>query len=151
MDDIQRIRPISICLFGYDNKILVSECFDSEKQDYFCRPLGGGIEFGESSQEAMLREISEEIGVEVENLNLIEIIENIFVYEGKQGHQIVFVYDAEFVDKSWYDKDELTCFESAIKTPFAAKWLSLAEIKDRNIRLVPEGLMSLIKPKPKKL
>ena len=58
MDKTQRIRPTSICLFRNGAKILVSECFDSEKQDYFCRPLGGGIEFGESSQEAMLREIS---------------------------------------------------------------------------------------------
>jgi hypothetical protein len=57
MDKPQRIRPISICLFRKDNKILVSESFDSIKQDYFCRPLGEGIEFGESSQEAMLREI----------------------------------------------------------------------------------------------
>ncbi|MFZ4727250.1 MAG: NUDIX domain-containing protein [Pseudanabaena sp.] len=51
------MRPISICLFRKDNKILVSESFDPIKQDYFCPPLGGGIEFGESSQEAMLREI----------------------------------------------------------------------------------------------
>ena len=147
MDKTQRIRPASICLFRNGAKILVSECFDSEKQDYFCRPLGGGIEFGESSQEAMLREISEEIGTEVENLNLIKVIENIFTYEGKQGHEIVFVYDAEFVDKSWYEKEELTCYESSINTKFTAKWVSLAEIKNKNIRLVPDGLANLLAAK----
>ena len=144
MDKTQRIRPTSICLFRNGAKILVSECLDSEKQDYFCRPLGGGIEFGESSQEAMLREISEEIGTEVENLNLIKVIENIFTYEGKQGHEIVFVYDAEFVDKSWYEKEELTCYESSIDTKFTAKWVSLAEMKNKNIRLVPDGLANLL-------
>ncbi len=144
MDNIQCIRPISICLFRKDNKILVSECFDSIKQDYFCRPLGGGIDFGESSQEAMLREIEEEISIAVENLYLIKVIENIFVYEGKQGHEVVFVYDAEFVDKSWYEKEELTCYESSIQTKFTARWLSIAEMKHQNIRLVPEGLASVL-------
>ena len=144
MDKPQRIRPISICLFRKDNKILVSECFDSIKQEYFCRPLGGGIEFGESSQEAMLREIDEEMALEVENLRLIKVIENIFVYEGKQGHEVVFVYDAEFVDQSWYEKEELTCYESSIKTKFTARWLSLAEIKNQNIRLVPDALESVL-------
>ena len=147
MDKTQHIRPVSICLFRNGNKILVSECFDSVKQDYFCRPLGGGIEFGETSREAMLREISEEIGTDVENLNLIKVIENMFTYEGKQGHEIVFVYDAEFVDKSWYEKEELTCYEGSINTKFIAKWLSLAEIKQKNIRLVPDGLANLLTSK----
>lgn len=140
----KHIRPISICLFRNGDKILVSECFDSVKQDYFCRPLGGGIEFGESSREAMLREISEEIATEIKNLNLIEVIENIFIYEGKQGHEVVFVYDAKFADKSWYEKEELTCYEGSMKTKFIAKWVSLAEIKIQNIRLVPEGLANLL-------
>ncbi|WP_434685982.1 NUDIX hydrolase [Pseudanabaena minima] len=133
-----------IYLFRNGNKILVSECFDSIKQDYFCRPLGGGIEFGESSQEAMLREIGEELALEIENLKLIEVIENIFVYEGKQGHEVVFVYDAKFVDKSCYDKEVLTYYESSITTELTAKWLSLADMQQQNIRLVPEGLKSLL-------
>ncbi len=141
---MRAIRPVSICLFRNGDKILVSKCFDSVKQDYFCRPLGGGIEFGESSREAMLREISEEIGIDVENLSLIKVIENIFAYEGKQLHEIVFIYDAEFIDKSWYEKEELTCYEGSINTKFIAKWVSLAEIKKQNIRLVPQGLDRLL-------
>ena len=144
MDKTQRIRPTALCLFRNGNKILVSECFDSAKQEYFCRPLGGGIEFGESSREAMLREISEEIDAEVENLNLIKVIENIFIYEGKQGHEVAFVYDAEFVNKSLYEKEELTCYEGSIDTKFTAKWMSLAEIQKKNIRLVPPSLDSLL-------
>ena len=92
----------------------------------------------------MLREINEEISIEVEKLRLIKVIENIFVYEGKQGHEVVFVYDAEFVDKSWYEKEELTCYEDSIKTKFTVRWLSLAEIKNQHLRLVPEGLAGVI-------
>ncbi|MFN5396914.1 MAG: NUDIX hydrolase [Pseudanabaena sp.] len=144
MDKIPCIRPVSICLFRNGDKILVSTSFDSTKQEYFCRPLGGGIEFGESSQEAMLREIREELGLEIENLKLLKVIENIFIYEGKQGHEVVFVYDAEFVDKSFYEKEALTYYESSITTELTAKWLSLTDMQQQNIKLVPESLTSLL-------
>jgi ADP-ribose pyrophosphatase YjhB (NUDIX family) len=72
------IRPIVLCLFRDGDRILVSEAYDSAKGDYYCRPLGGGIEFGEHSRDAMLREIQEEIGAEVESLELIGVLESIF-------------------------------------------------------------------------
>jgi 8-oxo-dGTP pyrophosphatase MutT (NUDIX family) len=89
--DTTRIRPIAVCLFRNENRILVSEGFDTVKQYYYYRPLGGGIEYGESSREAIVREIQEELGARVENLQLLGVLENIFVYEGQLGHEIVFV------------------------------------------------------------
>lgn len=109
--DTTGIRPIVICLFHNGNRILVSEGFDAIKQDYYYRPLGGGIEYGESSREAIVREIQEELGVEIENLKLLDVLENIFIYEGQKGHEIVFVFDAEFTEKSLYELDEIDGFE----------------------------------------
>lgn len=142
--DKTRIRPIVICLFRDGDRILVSEAYDSAKKDYFCRPLGGGIEFGEHSRDAILREIREEIGIEVERLELVGVLENLFIYEGAQGHEIVFVYDAEFKDRSVYDRGELQCYEMEIEVGFVASWQSPEEIRARNVRLVPEGLAALL-------
>jgi 8-oxo-dGTP pyrophosphatase MutT (NUDIX family) len=142
--DKNRIRPIVICLFHNGDRILVSEAYDSSKGDYFCRPLGGGIEFGEQSQDAMLREIREEVGAEVENLELVGVLKNIFIYEGEQGHEVVFIYDAEFANKSLYGRDEIHGYESGIDTNFVAKWQSVEEINRRGVRLVPEALISLL-------
>lgn len=142
--DPTRIRPIAICLFRNKNRILVSEGFDSVKQDHYYRPLGGGIEYGESGRTAILREIQEELGVEIENLNLIEVLENIFVYEGQQGHEIVFVFDAEFVDKSLYEQGEIDGYEQECDIRFKAKWFSLDEIGRIKARLVPEALEKLL-------
>ena len=89
-----RIRPIAICLFCNGDQILVAEGYDSSKQYHFCRPLGGEIEFGERSQNAVRREIQEEIGAAIESLKLIGVVENIFLREGQPGHEVVFVYDA---------------------------------------------------------
>lgn len=142
--DTTRIRPISVCLFRHGNRILVSEGFDTVKRNYYYRPLGGGIEYGESSREAVVREIREELGVEIENVQLIGVLENIFIYEGQKGHEIVFVFDAEFTDKSLYKLDEIDGFEHEANVKFKAKWYSLSEIEKNDGRLVPEELLNLL-------
>ncbi len=142
--DTTRIRPIAICLFRNGNRILVSEGFDTVKQNYYYRPLGGGIEYGESSQAAVVREIQEELSLEVENLQLISVIENIFTYEGEQGHEIVFVFDGEFSDKSLYKLDEIDGYEQEANVRFKAKWRSLDEIEKNGSRLVPKDLANLL-------
>ena len=140
----RQIRPIAICLFRHGERLLVSEGFDAAKQSYFCRPLGGGIEFGETSHAAVLREIEEEIGAAIENLRLVGVLENIFMYEGQRGHEIVFVYDAEFVDKTLYEQAEIICCEVGVADRFQAVWRSLAEMEKNKTRLVPEGLVELL-------
>lgn len=45
--DTTRIRPIAVCFFRRENRILVSEGFDKIKQDYYYCPLDGGIEYNE--------------------------------------------------------------------------------------------------------
>lgn len=142
--DKERIRPIALCLFRRGGRILVSEGFDSSKGEHYCRPLGGGIEFGESSRDAVLREIKEEVGAEVENLELVGVLESIFTYEGARGHQIVFVYDAEFRDKSLYERGELRVLEPEINAELVARWLSEEEMAERGMKLVPEALPGLL-------
>jgi 8-oxo-dGTP pyrophosphatase MutT (NUDIX family) len=142
--DTTRIRPISVCLFHHENRVLVSQGFDTVKQNYYYRPLGGGIEYGESSQEAVIREIREELGVEIENVRLLGVLENIFIYEGRQGHEIVFVFDAEFVDKSLYQLDEIDGYEQEANSSFKAKWYSLNENEKNVGSLVPEALEKML-------
>ncbi len=44
-----KIRPIALCVFLNNNRILVNEGYDPVKQQTFYRSLGGGIEFGEKA------------------------------------------------------------------------------------------------------
>lgn len=147
--DTTRIRPIAVCLFVHENRILVSEGFDLVKQNYYFRPLGGGIEYGESSHDAVVREIREELSAEIENVRLLGVIENIFVYNGEQGHEIVFVFDAEFADKTLYQHDEIDGYEQEADVKFKAKWFSLDKIEQNGGRLVPEKLADFLNSMPK--
>ena len=44
---MNQIRPVALCVFHHDKRILVFEGYDKAKDEIFYRPLGGGIEFGE--------------------------------------------------------------------------------------------------------
>ena len=85
----KRIRPLAICVFHRNGRIIVNKSYDPVKHETFYRPLGGGIEFGETSAQAVEREIEEEIGAKVTKLQLLGTLENIFTYLGDPGHEIV--------------------------------------------------------------
>ena len=51
------IRVIAICVFRIAERILVFEAFDSVKETPFYRPLGGGVEPGETTRELPLGEL----------------------------------------------------------------------------------------------
>ena len=59
MDKFKEIRPVVLGLVRRNNKILVSEGHDKNKNETFYRCLGGGIEFLEKSQDALKREFKE--------------------------------------------------------------------------------------------
>jgi 8-oxo-dGTP pyrophosphatase MutT (NUDIX family) len=138
-----RIRALALCDFHYDGKILVNEARDPITEKPFFRPIGGGIEFGETSAQAVVREVDEELRLSITDVRLLGTLESIFTYDGKPGHEIVQVYDARFVDASVYELPYLNAQESD-GAPFIAKWLPSASFTDE-APLVPEGLYELLK------
>ena len=75
---------------------------------------------------------------------LLGTLENIFTLDGETGHEIVWVYDAEFVDESLYERD-LDGMEDTVGS-FKAYWKPLDAFEPRGggQRLVPEGLLELL-------
>ena len=137
-----RIRPIAICIFSNNGRILVAEGYDSVKQQTFYRPLGGSIEFGERGEETIRRELEEELDAEVDNLKYLGMAENIFTYQGERGHEIVLIYDGKFADKSFYEREMLEGDEFGL--PFQAVWKRLDEFGPGKAPLYPEQLLELL-------
>lgn len=139
-----KIRPLAICVFRRDSRIFVAEGLDEVKQQKFYRPLGGKIEFGEYSQQTVARELQEEIGQAVTGLRYLGTLENIFTYNGAQGHEIVLVYDGAFVDEAMYGYESVEGREDGGTLLFTARWKSLDFFQRGEAPLYPDGLLELL-------
>ncbi len=77
---MNKIRPNVLVIIEKNNKLLAQKGTDTITGEVFYRLLGGGIEFGESSHEALKREIVEELGAHILSEELLCVTENIFDY-----------------------------------------------------------------------
>jgi 8-oxo-dGTP pyrophosphatase MutT (NUDIX family) len=145
------IRVIALGLIRNGDKIFVSEGYDPIKKSTFYRAMGGGVDFGETSLAALNREFQEEIQAELKNIGYLGCLENIFTFNGKSGHEIIQLYQCDFVDPKYYqlEKQEFTegdtiedgCQGHRKKT---AVWIDIDRCKSGELRLVPEQFLEYL-------
>lgn len=140
-----QVRPIAICIFIHKRSLFVGEHYDPVKRETFYRPLGGSIEFGERGSECVVRELREEMNAEVKDLVYLGALENIFIYNGQPGHEIVLLYQGEFVNQRFYELESVKCRENGGE--FLAKWKSIADFKSGKAPLYPDGLLDFLEKK----
>ncbi len=130
------IRVIVLGLIRSGDRLFVSECEDPVKQDTFYRALGGGIEFGEHSIDALQREFQEEIKAELTNIKYLACLENFFVYNGKAGHELIQLYQCDFVDSKFYELESLDFADG--DGEHTAFWMPIDRFQSGELRLVPD-------------
>lgn len=126
-----------------DGALLVGEAADPATGLVFHRSLGGHVEFGELASEAVVRELMEELGMDVRVGELLGVIENRFEFDGTPGHEIVFVLAADFVDPAAYALEQfefLDPVDAAVTLPLVT-WRSAATTTPP---LYPSGVEQLL-------
>ena len=122
-----------------DGKTLVMKI---QQNEFFCLP-GGHVEIGELAEEAIKREMEEELTFPVKIKKLICIHENLFYTEkGKPFNEIAFYFLAEpteNVDKS--DKTYVENDKGELKTLFTS-WKTDEELEKLNFK--PEIVKKII-------
>ena len=112
-----KIRPLAIAVIRKGNKVLAYHGYDEIKKEHFYRLPGGGIEFGETSLDALRREIKEEIGADVKIGKKLGVFENIFTFNGQQGHEIIIAYEAKLSEK-YMKKEKIPMIEKEMEGEF---------------------------------
>jgi len=142
---LQAIRPIALALIkNPKNQFLYHQGTDTYTKEKFYRPLGGGIDFGETASACLKREMLEELNEQITLQGYLQTLENIFTYENKAFHEIVMIYKAEFNNRAVYEKNALIIHEHDGRTATAV-WRSVEEIKNEGAHLYPPGLEEIIK------
>lgn len=137
-----QIKTKAIAIFQRDDQILAAPVYDDAKKIKGWRPLGGSIEFGETAQAALIREMHEETGQTITDLTQIAVLENLYTHHGAPGHEVVFVFTARFTEAAIYEADLLTFTEADYQDD--AKWISVPKAKAGRLALYPEGLADLL-------
>ncbi|HEY9603879.1 MAG TPA: NUDIX hydrolase [Allocoleopsis sp.] len=137
-----QIRVLALGLIRDGDRTFVAEGYDSVKQQTFYRALGGGVDFGESSYDTLQREFQEEIQAELTNIQYLGCLENIFTYNGQPCHEIIQVYQCDFVDPAFYQLDSIVFPEGDRKE--RALWLDISHLKSGKLRLVPEQFLEYL-------
>jgi ADP-ribose pyrophosphatase YjhB (NUDIX family) len=135
-------RPVAVALIRRGNAVLVSDVPDPVKGVVGWRPPGGTIEFGERGSDTVVREIREELALEVINAEYLGTLENIFTYLGARAHELIRVYAARFANPRSYDRERFDCVE-ANGSRFTCVWKPVTDF-GTGAPLYPDGLLELI-------
>lgn len=134
----QKVRPIAVGLLRRGSELLVAAVCRDDGSIKGWRPLGGEIEFGERAADTLTREFDEELGAAVVVGDLLFVLENLFEHEGAKGHEVVFVFEAEFEDRQLYGKDRHVFSDGGISA--FATWIAMEDFQKGAQQLYPEGL-----------
>ena len=108
----------------------------AEIDDFWVLP-GGRVEMMESAEDALKREMMEELGIHVSVQRLVWIVENFFEYDSRSYHEIAFYFLMTLPHGSHlYEKDKLFTgdehgvpgYEDGLKLFF--QWYRLEELDD---------------------
>lgn len=144
MEKQSRIRVKSLAWIEEDGSLFVVKMTDKVKMDYYYRPIGGSVEFGELAFDAVQREAQEELSAEIQITGNPLVLENLFTCDGEPGHEIVYLFPCRFVDQIFYDRKTFKLTEID-GSHWDALWVKLEDCLDGSLRLVPEALLDWYK------
>lgn len=140
---MNQIRVKVVCALWNAGRVLLIRAVDRHRGRRYLLPPGGGVEFRERLDEAIRRELLEELGVTVPSPRQVGLVESLFHYAGVEEHELVFVYEAECDDPTIAGRDEVAVVESDGQA-LEARWYTLEEVHASGLPVFPEGLLELL-------
>ena len=125
------------------DEYLVQVLQDPAEDHLARRFIGGGIHFGETSDDALVREFREELDVAVEAGPVVGTVENVYTWDEEPKHEFTVIRKATFADRSLYDRETFRGVEDDGAFEYEADWRSLADLRHAPEPFYPEGVDGL--------
>jgi ADP-ribose pyrophosphatase YjhB (NUDIX family) len=132
----------SVGIMFNDGHVLLHKAGDN---DFWSLP-GGRVELLEKAESTIVREMQEELNVDVTVVRLVWVAENFFEYAGKSYHELGFYFllqlpgNSPFLDKigNFYSEDA--------GTPLIFRWFSINQLE--TLTLYPSFLKTSLRSLP---
>ena len=138
-----KIRVLALGLIRDGDRVFITQGYDPDRQQTFYRAMGGGVNFGETSLDALKREFQEEISASITNIRYQGCLESIFTFKGKPGHEIIQLYACDFVDPKFYQLEQIAFVEKK-KRHKLALWVEISKCKSGECYVVPSGFLDYL-------
>lgn len=138
------VRAKAVAVIRSAGRVLVERGVDPATGDRFYRAIGGHIDFGERAAQTVVREWREEYGLTLADVRPLGVVENLFTYAGRPGHEVVFAFEGRVVEPEVYRQEELEGTDPDGKR-HQALWISLDDLADGDVPLSPDGLLALLR------
>ncbi|MFA5889320.1 MAG: NUDIX domain-containing protein [Candidatus Paceibacterota bacterium] len=129
MKEQKQIEIVLRAIIVINNKLLMCVLHDQPPVHFL---PGGHLEFGETLEDGLKREIKEEMGVEIKSMEFLKQFENIYEMHGIKHHEINLVHKVSLnIERT----EEIKAQEDHI----SFTWVGIEKIKD--IKMLPPVIL----------
>lgn len=137
------MRRIVLGIVEKEDQLLVSEWVQSVTGRICFRPLGGGLEEGEVPREGLIREFREELGTEIDILEELPTLENVYHWADRSKHEVAYLFRIRLRNEAFYAQEQIPVLDSTE----VAFWKPVQDFLQQDW-LIPEGLIALLTGTP---
>jgi 8-oxo-dGTP pyrophosphatase MutT (NUDIX family) len=101
-----RNRESALCLIRRGQMFLVAEVRDPHNGAIYHRPPGGGIEPGERPEQAVRRELLEELNLTLGEVEALGPLDHVWIWKSREVHERAWIFLANASDDARFDRGE---------------------------------------------
>ena len=99
-------RQAALCLIRHGNGFLVAELQDPRTGRVLHRPPGGGVEEGETPEQAVRRELREELGITLTAVLELGAVDHVWFWNGREVRERAWLFLASSSDDARLSRGE---------------------------------------------